>query len=245
MIIAFIYNDFFFHLGMRHIFYQCPTDTATTSGINKSILRTGIKCIFPLNELRMQHNITLLALCFQIRKAFPVLQVLGTGDTGCSRCRRQISCRSIIVRSFGTEYTIYPTVLMSGKAHIINVRCRNNIFRHRHRIIPKTEIIYSVRTLCNGKERFTVSTFHAYHQQILSVPFDGTGIHGCIHADTLHQIRIRLLIQIITPEYRRMGSSQHRMFITGNNTISTFHRIVFAGEEFLMFGQQGSNFVFK
>ena len=46
MIIAVIYNLFLFHFCMGHIVHQSPTNTATASGINKSILRTGIKGIF-------------------------------------------------------------------------------------------------------------------------------------------------------------------------------------------------------
>ena len=64
MIIAVIYNLFLFHFCMGHVVHQSPTNTATASGINKSILRTGIKGIVSIYKFRMKHYITLLASGF-------------------------------------------------------------------------------------------------------------------------------------------------------------------------------------
>ena len=87
---------------------------------------------------------------------------------------------------FRTENTIYPTVFVVCKAHIVNISCRDNVFGHRYRVIPKTEIVNAVRAFGYGKERFTVGALHTDYQQVFTVPFDGTGIHCGINANTFH-----------------------------------------------------------
>ena len=80
-----------FHLGVGDVVHQCPADTTTRTCIDEAILRTGIEGIFAVDELRMQHHITLLALGSQVRQALPGLQVFRTGDACCRRCSREIA----------------------------------------------------------------------------------------------------------------------------------------------------------
>ena len=164
MIIALVNNLFLLYFSMRYVIHQCPTNTSTASGIYETILRTGIKCIFTIYKFRMKHHITLLTFSFQVRQTLPGFQVFGTGNSCRSRCRRQISHRSCVIVPFRTENTIYPTVFMGCETHVVNISCRNNVFRHHYRIIPKTEIVNTIRTFGYGKKRFTISTFHPNHQ---------------------------------------------------------------------------------
>ena len=82
MIISFVDDLLFSNLGMGYIVNQCPSDTTSATGIDKSVLRTGLKCILSIHILGVQHHITLLTLCFQIRQTFPIFQVFGTGNAG-------------------------------------------------------------------------------------------------------------------------------------------------------------------
>ena len=75
----------FLHLSMGDVIDECPTDTATGARIDEAILRTGIESIFPIHELRMQHDIALLTPRLQVGQTFPRLQVLRTGYA-CRRC---------------------------------------------------------------------------------------------------------------------------------------------------------------
>ena len=46
---------------------------------------------------------------------------------------------------------------------IVNIRGRDKIVRHGYRVIPKAEIVYSVRAFGYGEEGFTVASFYTYH----------------------------------------------------------------------------------
>ena len=48
-------------LGTRDIFGEGPTDAATFSGFDETILGTGVEGILPVHKLRMEDDVTLLA----------------------------------------------------------------------------------------------------------------------------------------------------------------------------------------
>src|SRR5574344_1987233 len=173
MIMTTIDNLFFFNLCMSDVFDKCPTDTSARTCINKSILRTGIESILAINKFGMENHIALLTLCFQVGQTIPVNEIFGTGNCRSGSGGRQI-IRVIVIMTFGTEHTVNPSVFMLSKTHVIDIGSRNNIFRHRYRFIPKTKIIYTVRTLSYRKERFTVSPLNTNHKHILISPFDCT-----------------------------------------------------------------------
>lgn len=56
---------------MTDVIYECPSDTSSIAGVNKTILRAGIQGILPIHKFRMKHYVTLLARRFQIRQALP------------------------------------------------------------------------------------------------------------------------------------------------------------------------------
>ena len=85
------------------------------------------------------------------------------------------------------------------ESHIIDVGSRNNILRHGDRLIPETEVVNTIRTLCYGKETLAVSTLNTNNEEILTIPLDGTRIERSIHHDALHEIRITLLVEVVTP----------------------------------------------
>ena len=87
VVVALVDDGFLFHLRMCHVVYQGPAYAAAASGINKSILRTGIKGIFAIYKFGMKHHITLLALSLQVGQTLPSLQITGTCNACRSRCR--------------------------------------------------------------------------------------------------------------------------------------------------------------
>ena len=176
MVITPVDYRLFLYFRTSNIIYQGPTDTTATSGIYKTVLRTGIQRILSIHKFRMKNHIPLLASCFQIRQTLPSLQILGAGNSCRSGSRGKISRRCRIIMTFSTENTINPSVFMSRQAHIINICRRNNVLRHSHGIIPKTEIIYAVRTFSHCEERFTIRSFNTHHQQIFTIPFDSSRI---------------------------------------------------------------------
>ena len=85
MIITLVDDAFVLHFGMGDVIDQRPSDSSAATGINESVLRTGIKRILAVYKFRMQHHIALLALALQIGQTLPRLEVLGTGNGRCSR----------------------------------------------------------------------------------------------------------------------------------------------------------------
>ena len=134
---------------------------------------------------------------------------------------------------------------MGSEAHVVHIGGRNHVFGHGYRIIPKTEIVYPIGAFGHSEKRLAVGTFHAHHQQIFTLPLYGTRIHHRIHPNAFHQVRISLFIQVITPEYRRMGGGNYRIAITRIYAISLFLGDIFPGNQFLMFVEKFLYFFYK
>ena len=192
----------------------------------------------------MKHHITLLALGFQVWQTFPVDQIFGTCDGSRSSSSAKVAGLSIVV-TLGTEYAIYPSILMGGKTHIVDIGSGNHIFRHRDRLIPETEVIHTIGTFCHSEEALAVCTFHANYQQILAIPFDGTRIEGSIHHDALHQIGVILFVKVITPLQRSMFCSKNRILPTVIDTVTPLFHFIFLGQQRLMMSTQNLYFFVK
>ena len=67
VIFALVDDGFFLDLSVGDVIHQCPADTSAATSIDKTILRTGIESVFSVYELRVQHHVSLLTLCFQVR----------------------------------------------------------------------------------------------------------------------------------------------------------------------------------
>ena len=238
VVVAEVNNLFFLHFGAGHVVHQCPTDTTTTAGIDETVLRTSVEGILAIHKFRVEHYVPLLALGLQVRQTFPSNQILGAGDGCCSGGRGKVTCWSIVVMAFGTEDAINPAVFVGGEAHIVDVGSRNHILRHGNRVVPETEVVDAIGTLGHSKERFAVGSFYTDHQQVFSVPFDGSGIEGSIHADSFHEEWIGVFIQIVAPKYRSMGSGQDGVFVTGKDTITILNRLVGTGYKSFVVGEQ-------
>ena len=217
--------------GMLHAIYKGPADSAAAARIDESVLRTCIKGILAVHELRVENDVALLRLRLEIRKALPVHEVLGTCDAGCSNSRRKISRWSIRILALYAEDAVDPSVLMGGQTHVVYVCRRLAIFRHSDRTVPETEIVHTVRTFCHSKERLAVSTLDTHHENILSVPLDRTRIECGMDAETLHEVRIRLLVHVIPPEQRSMVSGKDRESVALIDAVSL--------DSFILSGNEG------
>ena len=182
----------------------------------------------------MKHYVPLLTARLQIRQTFPVHQIPGTDNTRFCYRRREITGRRTVIMAFTAKYSIYPTVFVGSKTHIIYVCfCRINI-RQCDRTLPEAKIINAIRTLCYSKKRFPVCTFHTDNQHIFTIPFNGPTIHGCVKTDTLHTVWISIRIKIIAPLQRYMFPRNYRICITTDNAIRFFHRKVQPLQQYFM-----------
>ena len=185
----------------------------------------------------MKNDIALLTLCLQVRQTLPCLQVFGTCYCGRCRCCTQVARHRVIV-TLCAEDAINPSVLMRRDAHVIDIRCRNYILWHCYRFFPEAEVINTVRTLCNSKETLAVSTLNTDNQKILAVPFYCTRVKCCIHHYSLHQVRVVLLTEIITPFQRRVLCCYDRVLVFCVNTVTPLYWFILQREQFLVAGTQ-------
>ena len=234
----------FLDLSMGDIIYQSPTDTATRTSIDESILWTGIESILAIYKLWMKNHITLLALGLQVWKTLPVNQILGTSDCSSSSSSTQVAWLVIIV-ALCTEHTIDIAILMGGESHIIDIGSWNHILRHGDRFIPETEVIDTVRTLSYSKEALAVGTLHTYNEEILTVPLDGTRVQRSIHHDALHQIWVALLIEVVAPLQWSMFCGEDRILILLIDTIAPLYWFILAAQQFLVMSTESLHFVLK
>ena len=194
-----------------HGIYQSPANAAAASRVNESVLRTCVEGIFAVHKLRVQDNVPLLAAGLDIRKPFPVHKVLGTGNACRCCCGGKVSFKGVVL-ALHAEYAVDPAVLMSRKAHVIDVGCGLSPFRHGDGTGPELEIVHSVGAFGYGEETLTVIAFHAHYKHVFAVPLDGAGIKGCIHPNPFHQEGVALTVKVIAPLKRGMSRSEDGVF---------------------------------
>ena len=119
---------------------------------------------------------------------------------------------------------------MCCETHVIDVSGRLAVLRHSDRTVPEAEIVHSVRALRNCEEGFAVGGLHTYHEDVLSVPLDGTAVHCGVNAETLHKVWVGFRVEVVTPEKRSVLSCQYRVSVTFVNSVA-FNRLVLSCNE--------------
>ena len=244
VVFALVDNRLFLNLSVRDVIHQCPADASTATSVDKTILRTGVEGVFTIHKLRVQHHITLLTLGFQVGQSVPGFQVLGTGDAS-SGCGSTQVARLRVVVTLSTEHAVYPTILMLCQSHIINVGSRHHIIRHGDRLIPETEVVDTIRTLGHSKVTLAVSPLNTHHQTVFPLPFNGTCVQRGITHNTLHQVRVVVLIKVVLPLQGHMFSRHHRVLVLLVNTISPLQGFVLSRKQLLMMFSQSRYLLFK
>ena len=232
----FLCND-----GIFHVIYQRPANSASVSGVDKAVLRAGVQGIFPVNELRVQHHVALLASAADIAQALPVHKVLGTGHAGSGRCGREVSrCRMVF--PLHAEDPVNPAVFVGGQAHVVHIGGGFSVLGHGDRMRPELEMVHAVGAFRHGEEGFAVRPFYPGHHHILAVPFDGAGIEYGMNADPFHQIRIGFRIQVVAPGERGMLGREDGMLVALVNTITFDGRIGALQKPLVVGPQPGQSF---
>ncbi len=83
MVVARVNYCFLGDFGMGHVINKRPAYAAAASGVDESVLRAGIKGIFAVIKLRVEHYVALLALALEVGQALPVNKVLGACYAAC------------------------------------------------------------------------------------------------------------------------------------------------------------------
>ena len=188
---------------MGDVIHQCPADAAAAACVDEAVLGTGIEGILAADKLGVKHHVALLALALEVGQAFPGLEVTGAGNAGCRRGSAQVVRASVVV-AFCAKDAVDPAVLMSREAHVIDVGGGNHIIGHRDGLGPESEVIHAVRALGHSEERLAVGAFNPHNKYIFALPFDGARIERRVHHDSLHQVRVVLLVEVIAPLQRSM-----------------------------------------
>ena len=193
-------NDLFGNLCIFNRFRQPPANTATFTRVDKTILRTGEEGVFSIDKLFEKHNIALLSsVRNQIGKAFPVYKVFCTCNTGSGSCARSVAFGGIGIFAFGAEHAVNPAIFVSCKTHIVDVGIGFIGLRQGYWAIPETEIIDTIRTFGNGKERFTIGSLNPHNQQVFAVPLNSSRVECGVNTNAFHKKRVRFGIQVETP----------------------------------------------
>ncbi len=88
---------------------------------------------------------------------------------------------------------------MLRQTHIIHIRLLRTGIRQQDRIIPEPESVDPVITLSHTEERLPVIPLDTGYQIKLAVQLNSAGIHDRIDTEALHEIRIRLRVQVVLP----------------------------------------------
>jgi len=72
MIVTQVDNLFLFHLSVLDVVDKSPADTTAGTSVDEVVLWAGVEGILTVDKLRMQYDVALLALGFQVGKTLPV-----------------------------------------------------------------------------------------------------------------------------------------------------------------------------
>ena len=219
--------------GVGDVVDECPADAAAGAGVDESVLRAGVEGVLPVDELRVEDDVALLALRLEVGKPLPGLQVPGACDGGRRRGGREVGGPAVVM-AFGAEDAVDVTVLMAGQAHIIDVGRRVVRVGHGDRFVPEAEVVDAVGTFRHGEEALAVGSLDTHHEQVLSVPLHCAGIEGGVHHDALHEVRIGVFVQVVPPLQRRVLGGQYGMGVAFVNAVAAFLYVVGCGEECLV-----------
>ena len=255
MISAWVDDAFVAHLSMRDIGCERPAYASAFAGIDKAVLRTGVEGIpftiytftiyhLRADKLRVEHHITLLAEGLEIVQPLPVNEVFCAGYACGSRSGGGV-VRFGLVMTLHTEDSVYPSVLMTREAHVIDVRCGCVIaVGHGDGFRPETPVVDAVGRLRYREEGLTVGSFHPCDDGVFAFKKDGSGIEHRVHHDALHQEGIVLLIEVIAPLQRRVLRRENRVLVFGIYSVSAFYGFIRTGEQRLMCSAESLYFIF-
>ena len=134
---------------------------------------------------------------------------------------------------------------MLCQSHIIYIGSRHHVIRHGDRLLPEAEVVDAIRTLCHRKVTLAVSTLNTHHQTVFSLPFNGTCVQRCITHNTLHQVRVVLLVEVVFPLQGHVFSCYHRVLVLLVNTIPPFHGFILLCQQLLMMFSKSCHLLFK
>ena len=233
VIMTCIDNLLFLNLGICDVVNKCPTDATARTGVDESVLRTGVEGILAIHKLRMENDVALLTLGLEVGQTLPVDEVFCACNGGSGCCSREVSGLRVIV-TLCTEDTVDISVLMCREAHVVDICSGNHIFGHCDWLWPEAEVVDAVRTLSHCEEALAVGTLHTHNKHILAVPLDGTGVECGVHHDTLHQVGIVLLAEVISPLKRCVSRCEDRVLILLVNAVILSRWLVGLAQQFLM-----------
>src|SRR5690554_5834437 len=83
VVVAAVDDLCFLHRSSCHVIDECSADALTITGIDETVLGTGVEGILSIYELGMKHHVALLAGGNQVGQALPGDQFLRAYDAGC------------------------------------------------------------------------------------------------------------------------------------------------------------------
>ena len=244
VIVAQVDDLLFLHLSVLDVVDKCPADATAGTSVDEAVLRTCVESVLSVDKLRVQHDVALLALGFQVWQAFPVDEVLRAGNAGSGCCGTQVTGQTVVV-PLCAEHAVDPSVFVGGETHVIDIGGGDHILGHGDGLRPEMEVVYAVGAFGNSEEALAVGTLHTHDKQVFAMPLDGSAVERGVHHDALHQVGIILLIEVVAPLQRRVLGSENRIFITCVDAVVPFLRLVLAGNQFFMVCAQLSDAVLE
>ena len=118
MIVAGVDDLLFLDLGMGDVVNKSPTDAATRTSVDESVLRTCVEGILAVNEFGMKYYVSLLTLRLQVGQTLPVYEVFCACDTCCGSSCREVAGLCVVM-TLSTENALNPTLLVGCEYHTI------------------------------------------------------------------------------------------------------------------------------
>jgi hypothetical protein len=120
---------------------------------------------------------------------------------------------------------------MPHHADVIDVHIRIAGLRHQDRIIPEAKVVDAIGALGYSQKRFSIRPFYSRQHQDLALVFNCSGIECGIDSHPLHQVWIRLGIEVIPPENGRVLRGDHWVLIPIEDAVPILQLGVFPPDQ--------------
>ena len=216
---------------MGDVLAQAKADARAGTRLDEAVHGPGVEGVLSVDELRMQDHVALLgrAQGLEVGQALPVLEVLGAHDARRRDRGREIRIARIL--ALGAEHAVDPAVLVLGQAHVVDVGLLRAGVGQRNGIVPEVEAVDAGVGLGHREEGLAVRALHAHDEVELAVEVDRAAVEHGVDAQALHEVGIRLGVEVVSPVHGREFAREHGILVAVIDTVVDVGYDVLAGDQ--------------
>src|SRR5262249_34183253 len=115
---------------------------------------------------------------------------------------------------------------MTDQTHVIDIDIRLISLRQEDGKVPELKTVDAIVAFGDGKERLSIHALDPHCHHDLALKLHRAAVECSVDTQSFNQERVRVVIEIVAPEDRRMRGSQHRIQVALYDAIVAFKAVV-------------------